>query len=63
MSEQNMDQIAEYLQDNHEFVSRVLAYGTTEAKGYALAVLANSGKPDDIEKVFQLLEELKQSAE
>ena len=63
MNTDNTNPLAEYVEENHDFIARVLAYGDTEARGYALTVLANGGKVQDVEQIQRLLEELKQQLE
>lgn len=53
------DTINEYVDQNPEFLARVLAHGDTEAKGYALAVIANSASVKQIEQVQRELEKIK----
>lgn len=40
--------------------ARILAHGDAEARGYALAALANGGSVKEIDRVQELLEELKE---
>lgn len=52
-------EIAKFSSENQEFLSRILAHGDAEARGYALAVLANGGSVEDIELVQKELERIK----
>lgn len=51
-------EIREYVNQNRDFLSRVLRHGNNEARSYALALLANGGTDDDLEAVRK---ELKQA--
>jgi hypothetical protein len=51
--------VEEYADRNTEFLSRVLAYGDEEAQAYALALLANSGSVNAIDKVQSKLDEIR----
>lgn len=51
--------VAKFSSENKEFLSRILAHGDAEARGYALAVLANGGTVEDIELVQNELEKIK----
>lgn len=51
--------VEEFVDENYGLISRMLTHGNSEARGYALAVLANGGSDDDIEQVMQALEDLK----
>lgn len=57
------DELQRYVQENRDLLTRVLRHGDTEARGYALALLANGGTEDDIEEVQQVLEELNDPGE
>lgn len=59
MSEDVSDEVSEYTRRNTEFISRVLAHGDEEARGYALALLLNGGSVDAIDKVQAELEEIR----
>ena len=61
--EKHSNEISEYVNEHRGFLSRVLRYGDTNARGYALALLANGGSEDDIAVVQQALENLKDSEE
>lgn len=61
--EKHSNEISEYVNEHREFLSRVLRHGDTNARGYALALLANGGSEDDIAEVQQALESLKDSEE
>jgi hypothetical protein len=53
--------VEEYADRNTEFLSRVLAYGDEEAQAYALALLANSGSVNAIDKVQSKLDEIRRA--
>lgn len=57
------DELQQYVQENRELLTRVLRHGNTEARGYALALLANGGTENDLEDVQQLLEDLNATEE
>jgi len=52
----------QYVRENKEMISRVLASGDTEAQSYALALLAKDPDPEAIEQVQKKLDELKRQA-
>jgi len=56
MSDDNLD---EYVRENTEMLGRVLACGNEEARGYALALLANSGEVENVEDVEEQLGQIK----
>ena len=45
------EEVREYVEANQDLLGRMLAHGDAEARGYALALLANGGTIDDIEQV------------
>ena len=51
-------EIREYVNENRDFLSRVLRHGNNEARSYALALLSNGGTDDDIEAVQEELNQL-----
>ena len=51
--------LEEFITENEEFLSRVLAHGDAEARGYVLAVLSNGGTVEEIEAVQNELEKIK----
>ena len=53
------ERIDEYVHNNREFLTRVLARGSTEAQGYVLALLQRGGSLNDIEDIQRRLENLK----
>lgn len=57
------DELQRYVQENRDLLTRVLRHGDTEARGYALALLANGGTEDDIEDVQRELEDLNEPGE
>lgn len=56
MSEENLD---EFVRENSEMLSRVLACGNEEARAYALALLANCEARDSVEDVEEQLDRIK----
>jgi len=42
------DELQQYVQENRDLLIRVLRHGDTDARGYALALLANGGTEEDI---------------
>ena len=57
------DDIQEYVRQNRDFLTQVLRHGDTEARGYALALLANGGTTDDLEQVRQEFDKLQENGE
>lgn len=55
--------LEKFIAENEEFLSRVLAHGDAEARGYVLAVLSNGGTVEEIETVQHELEKIKQELE
>jgi len=49
----------EYVRENRDLLSRVLARGETEAQAYALALIAEAGTPRDIEEIQGILDDLR----
>lgn len=57
------DDLAAFVHENRELITRLLAHGDAEARGYALAALANSGTVEDVEAIQAELEALKEDRE
>jgi len=57
------DDLQQYVRENRDLLTRVLLYGNEEARGFALAVLANGGTDRDIERVQRELERLEDGGE
>lgn len=53
----------EYVQENRDLLSRVLARGDPEAQAYALALIAEAGSPRDIEDIQGRLDDLRREAD
>lgn len=53
------DDLTAFVRENHELITRLLAHGDAEARGYALAVLANGAAAEDIDAVQVELDRLK----
>jgi hypothetical protein len=51
--------LSEFIRQNRELLTRILAYGDTEAQGYALAAVANAATVEDIERIEEKLEKIK----
>lgn len=49
----------EYVRENRDLLSRVLARGDTEAQAYALALIAEAGSQKDIDDIQRALDDLK----
>ena len=59
-SNETYEDVEQYVAENTELLARILAHGDAEARGYALAALANGGTVEKIERVQELLEGLKE---
>jgi len=57
------DELTRYVRENRDLLSRVLRHGDTEARSYALALLANGGTDEDIEEVRRELGKLQNGGE
>lgn len=57
------DDLTTFVRENREPITRLLAHGDAEARGYALAALANSGTAEGIEAIQAELEALKEDCE
>lgn len=57
------DDLATFVRENRDLITRLLAHGDAEARGYALAALANSGTVEDVEAIQAELEALKEDRE
>lgn len=53
------DDVGEFVDENSELLSRILACGSDEARAYALALLANSEDPDGIDEVQKQLDQIR----
>lgn len=51
--------VKQFARDNPEFLSRILAHGSSEARGYALAVIANGATVEAIDEVQAELDEIR----
>lgn len=51
--------VEEFSEENPELLSRILAHGGTEARGYALAVIANGATVETIDEVQAQLDEIR----
>lgn len=59
MGDSENQELEQYARRNTEFLSRILAYGDEEARGYALAMLANSGSVEAIDEVQAQLDKIR----
>lgn len=53
------DDLEQFTNDHTELLSRILAYGGSEAQGYALAVIANGATAETIDEVQAQLDEIR----
>ncbi|MBX0303715.1 hypothetical protein [Haloarcula salinisoli] len=53
------DEMREFVRENSDMLSRVLACGNDEARAYALALLANCDEVDSVEEVQEQLNRIK----
>ena len=53
-------EVQEYVAENRNLLSRMLAYGDTETRAYALALLANGGTTGDLEQVQREFDKLRE---
>lgn len=56
-----LSEVDRYTDRNTEFLSRVLAYGDTEARAYALALLSNGATAEDINEVQAELDRIRRN--
>lgn len=57
------DDVGEFVSENSELLGRVLVCGNDEARAYALALVANSGKLSLVEEVQRHLEQIRREME
>ncbi|MFB6188820.1 MAG: hypothetical protein ABEI57_02955 [Halapricum sp.] len=50
--------MSDFVRENEEMLSRILACGNEEARAYALALIANSGEKDSVESVREQLDRI-----
>lgn len=53
------DELQEYIRENRDMLSRVLACGNEESRAYVLAMLANSEDIDSVEDIQERLDRIK----
>jgi hypothetical protein len=58
-SQEQISEVSRYADRNTEFLARVLAYGDTEARAYALALLSNGASPEDIDNIQAELDRIR----
>ncbi|WP_049903685.1 hypothetical protein [Halococcus agarilyticus] len=63
MTADDPEEVQEFVAENRDLLGRMLAHGDTEARGYALALLANGGKTDDFEQVQREFDKLRDADE
>lgn len=56
---EHRESVQEYVAENRDFLSRVLAHGNREAQGLALAAISHGGTTEDIDEIQRRLDELK----
>jgi hypothetical protein len=49
-----------FVSEHQDLLARVLARGNSEARGHALALIANGGTVSDIDRIQQVLDDLKE---
>ncbi|QZY00522.1 hypothetical protein [Halobaculum rubrum] len=55
--------VDQFVSEHSDFLGRVLARGDREARGHALALIANGGTVSDIDRIQQVLDDLKEQKE
>lgn len=55
--------VDQFVSDHQKLLARVLARGNNEARGHALALIANGGTVSDIDRIKQELDDLKERKE
>jgi hypothetical protein len=55
--------VNQFVREHPELLGRVLAQGNKEARGYVIALLAKGGTVSDINRIQQVLEDLKEQKE
>jgi hypothetical protein len=53
-------EVRQYVEENREMLTRMLAHGDAEARSYALALLSYEGTVEDIEAVQQMLDDIRE---
>ena len=53
------DDLQRFAARNKEFLGEVIAYGDTEARAYALAIVKNSASVEDIEEIQAQVDEIR----
>lgn len=59
MSRNLQEEIDEFLAENEELLARNLRHGNPEARGFVLALYAQSSSVEPIDRVIELLEDLR----
>lgn len=59
-SDDGVTDVDQFVSDHPALLARVLARGNKEARGHALALIANGGTVSDIDHIQQILEDLKE---
>lgn len=60
-SPEEISEVSRYVDRNTDFLARVLAYGDTEARAYALALLSNGTSAEDIDKIQAKLDRIRRN--
>ena len=60
-SPEEIPEVSRYADRNTDFLARVLAYGDTEARAYALALLSNGTSAEDIDKIQAKLDQIRRN--
>jgi hypothetical protein len=59
-SDDAVTDVDQFVSEHQDLLARVLARGNTEARGHALALIANGGTISDIDRIQQVLDDLKE---
>jgi len=58
-SPEEVPDVSRYVDRNTDFLARVLAYGDTEARAHALALLSNGTSAEDIDEIQSELDRIR----
>jgi hypothetical protein len=59
-SDDAVTDVDQFVSEHQDLLARVLARGNNEARGHALALIANGGTVSDIDRIQQVLDDLKE---
>ena len=59
-SDDAVTDVDQFVSEHQDLLARVLASGDNEARGHALALIANGGTVSDIDRIQQVLDDLKE---